>query len=328
MHTTSSPAVSSLSAFAGIDVGKDSLELAISLANQKIIRHSLANSASDHVRIVSLCQTYQVALVVLEATGGLELDVAAELVAAGIPVSIITPAQSRSFAGALNQKAKTDAIDAAMLATFARYMPVEVSQVPSESLRNLRELATRRRQLVEQLVAEKNHLQQARHPKVKKSVVRTIDFLEKQLADIDDQLTDTINADEQLQLAVERMDSIPGIGKNTATALIVACPELGTLNRQQIASLAGLAPYNKDSGRTNAPRHIYGGRTLIRSSLFMATLTAIQRNPAIKAFYQHLLKSGKLKMVALTAAMRKLLIIINSMMREGKNWKEFMPQYA
>jgi len=328
MHNSSTPTSSSLSAFAGIDVGKDSLELAITLANQKVIRHSLANSAPDHAKIVSLCRTYQVTLVVLEATGGLELDVAAELAAAGIPVSVITPAQSKFFAGALNQKAKTDAIDASMLATFARCMPVKISEIPSETQRNLRELATRRRQLIEQLVAEKNHLQQARHPKVKKSILKVISLLEKQLADMDDQLAEIIGADEQLQLAVDRMDSIPGIGKTTATALIVACPELGTLNRQQIASLAGLAPYNKDSGKTNAPRRICGGRSSIRSSLFMATLAAICHNPKIREFYQHLIQNGKLKMVALTAAMRKLLIIANSMMREGKNWSEFMPQYA
>jgi len=290
MHNSSTPAPttsSSLSAFAGIDVGKDSLELAITLADQKIIRHSLANSAPDHAKIVSLCRTYQVALVVLEATGGLELDVAAELAAAGIPVSVITPAQSRFFAGALNQKAKTDAIDASMLATFARCMPVKISLIASETQRNLHELATRRRQL-----------------------------------------TEIIAADEQLHLAVDRMDSIPGIGKTTATALIVACPELGTLNRQQIASLAGLAPYNQDSGKTNAPRHICGGRATMRTALYMATLAAICHNPAIKEFYQRLIQNGKLKMVALTAAMRKLLIIANSLVREGKTWQEFMPQYA
>jgi transposase len=317
-----------LSAFAGIDVGKDSLDLAISLADGKVLGHRLANHDADHARIVALCQTYQVARVVLEATGGLELNIASALAAAGIPVSIITPAQSKAFAGALKSNAKTDALDAELLAAFARRMAPEITQVPSENLRNLRELATRRRQLIEQLVAEKNHLGQARHPKVKKSIIKTIDFLEQQLADIDDQLGELMSADEKLQLALEQMDSVPGVGKNTATTLLIACPELGTLNRQKIASLAGLAPYDHQSGKTNSPRHIRGGRAGMRSALYMATLTAIRRNPVIKEFYQRLVQSGKLKMVALTAAMRKLLIIINSMVRDGKTWAEFMPQYA
>lgn len=328
MHTTSSTVQSPLSAFAGIDVGKDSLDLAISLADGKVLGHRLANHDADHARIVALCQTYQVALVVLEATGGLELNIASALAAAGIPVSIITPAQSKAFAGALKSNAKTDALDAELLAAFARRMAPEITQVPSENLRNLRELATRRRQLIEQLVAEKNHLGQARHPKVKKSIIKTIDFLEQQLADIDDQLGELMSADEKLQLALEQMDSVPGVGKNTATTLLIACPELGTLNRQKIASLAGLAPYDHQSGKTNSPRHIRGGRAGMRSALYMATLTAIRRNPVIKEFYQRLVQSGKLKMVALTAAMRKLLIIINSMVRDGKTWAEFMPQYA
>lgn len=328
MHTTSSTGPSSLSAFAGIDVGKDSLDLAISLADGKVLGHRLANHEADHARIVALCQTYQVALVVLEATGGLELNIASALAAAGIPVSIITPAQSKAFAGALKSNAKTDALDAELLAAFARRMAPEITQVPSENLRNLRELATRRRQLIEQLVAEKNHLGQARHPRVKKSIIKTIDFLEQQLADIDDQLGELMSADEKLQLALEQMDSVPGVGKNTATTLLIACPELGTLNRQKIASLAGLAPYDHQSGKTNSPRHIRGGRAGMRSALYMATLTAIRRNPVIKEFYQRLVQSGKLKMVALTAAMRKLLIIINSMVRDGKTWAEFMPQYA
>jgi transposase len=328
MHTTSSTVPGSLSAFAGIDVGKESLDLAILLADGKVLRHHLANYQADHTRIVALCQTYQVTLVVLEATGGLELNVASALAASGIPVSVITPAQSKAFAGALNRKAKTDALDAELLASFARHMPPELTQIPSENLRALRELAARRRQLIEQLVAEKNHLGQARHPKVKKSILQVLSLLEKQLASMDDQLGELICADEKLQLAVERMDSIPGVGKATATALVIACPELGTLNRQQIASLAGLAPYDHQSGQTNSPRHIRGGRAGMRSALYMATLTAIRRNPAIKAFYRHLVQSGKLKMVALTAAMRKLLIIINSMVRDGKTWTEFMPQYA
>jgi transposase len=314
--------------FAGLDIGKTRLQLALLFPNGKFLDRSFANTLEGRLKLVLLCREHAVARVVLEATGGLELDAAAELAEAEIPVSVITPVQSKAFAKALNQQAKTDAIDARMLASFARHMNPPVSPIPSETQRNLRELAARRRQITAQCVQEKNRLQQARDPRVKKSIQKAIDFFEAQLADIDDHLSGLIAADPELQLAVERLDSVPGVGPDTAIQLVVACPELGRLNRQQIAALAGLAPMNRDSGNTSRPRSIRGGRSHVRTSLFMATMAAIRFNPLIKSFYQRLVANGKKKIVALVAAMRKLLIILNSLLRQQKTWDQFHPEMA
>ena len=173
-----------------------------------------------------------------------------------------------------------------------------------------------------------NRLQQARDPRVKKSIQKAIDFFQEQLADIDDHLGTLIAADPNLQLAVKRMDSVPGIGPDTAIQLVVACPELGKLNRQQIASLVGLPPFNRDSGNTTGPRSIRGGRASVRTTLYMPTLAAIRFNPVLKTFYQRLIANGKKRMVAVVAVMRKLLIILNSLLREKKSWPEFIPQPA
>jgi len=320
-NTSFSPVV-----FAGLDVGKTSLQLALSLEEGKFLERSFPNSLPGRAELVSLCSQHRVQLVVMEATGGLELDAAVDLVHDQIPVSIITPGQSRAFAKALNQQAKTDAIDARLLATFARRLRPPTTAIPSETQRDMRELAARRRQLIQQLVQEKNRLQQARDRRVKTSVEKGIEFLQQQLADIDEHLGKLITANPELQLIIERLESVPGIGTNTATQLAVACPELGTLNRQQIASLAGLAPYNHDSGTSSGQRSIRGGRASVRTTLYMATLTAIRCNPIIREFYQRLRANGKKKMVALIAAMRKLLILLNSLLCQKKTWTEFVPQ--
>jgi transposase len=313
------------SVFAGIDVGKARLQLALSFPDGKFLDRDFANTLEGRTNLVLLCQKHKVALVVMEATGGLELDSAAELAHEQIPVSVITPAQSKAFARSLNKQAKTDAIDARLLAAFARRLCPPASTIPSETQRNLRELAARRRQITSQCIQEKNRLQQARDARVKNSIANAIAFFEKQLADIDDHLGTLIAADPALQLAVERLDSVPGVGQNTAVQLVVSCPELGSLNRQQIASLAGLAPFNHDSGTTARPRSIRGGRSSVRTTLYMATVAAIRFNPLIKSFYERLVANGKKKMVALIAAMRKLLIILNSLLREKKTWSEFIP---
>lgn len=317
---------SSQPAFAGVDVGKASLQLALSFHDGKFLERTCLNTPEGHAELVALCASHRVQLVVMEATGGLELDLAANLVHEQIPVSVITPVQSKAFAKALCQQAKTDAIDARLLALFARKLNPLPSQIPSESQRNLRELAARRRQLTQQLVQEKNRSQQARDARVKKSIATVITCLQAQLNDIDQHLGELIAADPALQAAVERLDSVPAIGPDTATQLLIVCPELGALNRQQIASLAGLAPFNHDSGSMTGQRAIKGGREAVRTTLYMATVCAIRFNPVIKDFYQGLLQRGKKKMVALIAAMRKLLIILNSMQRQKKNWAQFIAQ--
>jgi transposase len=317
--TASSPSV-----FAGIDVGKANLQLAIRLPDGKFLEQVFANTPPGRGDLVTLCRKHHVQVAIMEATGGLELDVAVDLAEQEIALSVITPAQSRAFAKALNQQAKTDAIDARLLALFGHRLSPPLCVIPSQPQRDLRELAARRRQLIQQLVQEKNRAQQARDARVKNNITAAIAFLEKQLADMDRHIGGLIAADPQLQAAVERLDSVPAIGPATATHLLIACPELGTLNRQEIASLAGLAPFNHDSGSMNGQRRIRGGRESMRTALYMATVAALRFNPVIKSFYTQMVQRGKKKMVALIAAMRKLLIMLNSMIRKNKTWKEFI----
>jgi transposase len=321
MHNTSK-------VFAGIDVGKARLQLALLSPDGKFLDRDFANTLEGRLNLVLLCRKHNVQLVVMQATGGLELDVACDLAHDEIPLSVITPAQSKAFARSLNKQAKTDAIDARILATFAQRLNPPATTIPSELQLNLRELAARRRQITAQCVQEKNRLQQARDPRVKNSIQKAIDFFEEQLADIDDHLGKLIAADPNLQVAVERIDSVPGIGPDTAIQLVAACPELGTLNRQQIASLVGLAPFNRDSGNTSGPRSIRGGRASVRTTLYMPTLAAIRFNPVLKTFYQRLIANGKKRMVAVVAVMRKLLIILNSLLRQKKSWIELVPEIA
>jgi len=322
--TSSSPS----SVFAGIDVGKANLQLAIRLTDGKFLEQTFGNTPEGRADLVALCQKHHVRQVVMEATGGLELDIAVDLADQDVCLSVITPAQSKAFARALNQQAKTDAIDARLLALFGLKLSPAPCEIPSQIQRDLRELAARRRQLIQQLVQEKKRAQQARDGRVKQSIAAAIAFLENQLADVDRHIGGLIAADEQLQATVQRLDSVPAIGPATATHLLIACPELGTLNRQEIASLAGLAPFNHDSGSMNGQRQIRGGRESIRTALYMATVAALRFNPVIKHFYAELVQRGKKKMVALVAAMRKLLIMLNSMIREKKNWAEFIPAAA
>lgn len=309
---------------AGIDVGKASLHLAVFIHEGKFLERTFDNLPPGRAELVACCLANHVTLVVVEATGGLELDVAVDLSDAQVPVSIITPAQSKAFAKALKQQAKTDAIDARLLALFAARLKPAPSQIASQTQRDLRELSTRRRQLIQQLVQEKNRAGQVRDARVKKSIAAAIAFIEQQIADVDAHIGGLMAADLELQAALERLDSVPAIGPATATHLLIACPELGTLNRQQVAALAGLAPFNHDSGTMKGPRAIRGGRQSIRAALYMATVAALRFNPVIKRFYDDLVQKGKKKMVALIASMRKLLIMLNSIVREKKTWEEFI----
>lgn len=321
MNTT----ISLLPAYAGLDVGKERLHLTILRSlDQVVLQTDFANDPAGRQSLVRLCREHHIALLVMEHTGGLELDAAAECADAQIPVSIVTPLQSKSFAKTLQQHAKTDPLDSHLLALFALKIQPQVTQLPSAQQRELSALASRRRQLVDLLIQEKNRRQRAAHPRILKSIDAVIRTLEKQLRDTDQLLADLIAADATLLARVACLDSTPGIGPNSATALVVACPELGTLNRQEAAALAGVAPYNKDSGKTNGPRSIKGGRKNIRYPLYMITLSAIRCCPQIKALYQHHRTAGKKKMVALVACMRKLFIMLNSMVRQNKSWQEFV----
>jgi transposase len=316
-------------AYAGLDVGKDTLHLTILRSNDQIVSQTeFTNDDKGRKSLVKLCQEHQVLLAVMENTGGLEMDAAVDLTDAGIPVSIVTPVQSKSFAKTLNQHAKTDRIDSRMLALFAWRIQPQVSVLPSETQRKLKALASRHRQLIDMLVQEKNHRQRAREKPVLKSIDTIIKALEKQLDDNDKQLGKLIAADENLLRKVEQLDSAPGVGTQSARLLAVACPELGTLNRQQAAALAGLAPYNKDSGGSQGKRAIKGGRANIRLVLYMTTLSAIRHCPPIREYYQRLRAAGKLKMVALVACMRKFFIILNSLVRENISWDKYYTKNA
>lgn len=310
--------------FAGLDVGKDNCQLAILLSDGSALNQSLDTSPQGLAAMVSLCQKHNVSLIVMEATGLLHLIPATELWNAGLRVSIISPRQSSAFAKALSREAKTDRLDALLLARFAQTIQPTPTDQPSERELQLRELAARRRQLIGLLVQEKNRHQQARTKPVRSSIARIITAIEKQLEDVDDHLTKTIQEDPELEKAVAILSSVPGIGQTSAMSLLVALPELGTLNRRHVASLTGLAPVAHDSGSSQGQRCIRGGRSTARTALFMPTMTAIRCNPLIKGIYEHLRNQGKRRIVALVACMRRLVVILNSMIKQNKTWNDFV----
>lgn len=303
---------------AGIDVSKARLDVDFSDDRGAF---STDNDPVGQARIVQALKHAGASRIVLEATGGYERAVVAELAAAGLPVVVVNPRQVRDFAKATGRLAKTDAIDAKVLALFAIAIQPPLRPLDDQQTQAFAELLTRRRQLIQMRVAESNRLAQARDRRVRKSIEGVVKLLERQITAIDDEIDRHIQnspiwkAKEQLLLAVE------GVGPTTARTLLAELPELGTTSRQQIAALVGLAPFNRDSGKMRGKRTIVGGRAPVRNVLYMATLTATQRNPVIRKHYQHLLDQGKRKKVALVACMRKLLTILNAMLRDNKPWR-------
>jgi transposase len=259
--------------------------------------------------------------VVLEATGGYERAVVAELLAAGLPVVVVNPAQVRHFAKAKGKLAKTDAIDAAVLAEFGQAVRPEMRALPDAQALEIREKLARRRQLVQMRTAEDNRLKQAAGTLVRQSIQAVQQALAKQLEQFDDDLQKTIEQTPAWREKENLLRSVPGVGPRTASTLLVELPELGDCSRQQIAALVGVAPFNRDSGRFRGQRTISGGRTTVRSALYMATLVATKHNPVIRSLYQRLQKAGKRKKVALVACMRKMLCILNAVLRDGTPWK-------
>jgi len=272
--------------------------------------------------LVKYLRKHKATSIVLEGTGGLERLVTAYLANSDLPVVVVNPRQVRDFARALGILAKTDKIDAHVLARFAEAVKPEIRPLPSDQLRQLDELMTRRRQLVKLLVAEKNRLMRSSTNLVRDSHQRLIDAIAEQLQDVEAQLERMIQSCPVWREKEDLLQSVKGVGPVTAFTLLAALPELGTLNRRQIASLVGLAPYNHDSGKHRGKRSIRGGRAHVRSQLFMATLTAVKWNPTIKHFYERLLGEGKCKKVALTAASRKLLTILNVILKTKTPWRE------
>jgi transposase len=264
--------------------------------------------------------------IVMEATGGYENAAFAAMSIRGLPVALVNPRTTRHFAKATNRLAKTDQVDAACLAEFAAVLQPRVTPMPDEEATELDYLITRRRQLVDQLVSEKNRrsgpqLQRLDgSSRVKQSVDRHIDWLEKEIARFDDQIKGRIQNSPAWKQKDELLQSVPGVGPTTSANLLAHLPELGQLDRKQIAALAGLAPYNVDSGQRSAPRHIRGGRAGARTALYMATVTAVTHNPLLRTFHRRLLAAGKAGQVALTACIRKLLTILNAILRDNRPW--------
>lgn len=300
----------------GIDVSKALLEVAIRPNGERI---SLPNDESGHQALIERLRGVRPQRIVLEPTGGFELAIVQALVVADLPVVVVNARQMRQFAQAVGRLAKTDRIDADVIAHFAEAIQPQIRELPGEDQRQLEALITRRRQLVDMRSSEIKRKQTA--PKViHPNIEAVIAFLSAQIDDVDGDLNKLIRSSPAWREADDLLQSVPGVGPVLAATLTALVPELGRLNRKQIAALVGVAPLNNDSGARIGKRTTWGGRSAVRSVLFMATLTARNVNPAIKAFYARLIAGGKPKMVAIVAAMRKLLTTLNAMIRSGQRW--------
>jgi len=304
--------------FIGIDVSKQLLEVAV---HESDYQFRCANKTSGFAELIGELIRLRPALIVLEATGGLEIPVTAALQAAGLPVVVINPRQVRDFAKATGQLAKTDRLDARVLAHFAAAIKPPLRPIKSADELELDALVGRRGQLVEILIAEKNRRGSAATDTVREEIDEHIDWLDQRIAALDEQLKGMLKTSAVWQSNDAILQSVPGIGPVVSVSMLAELPELGTLNRQRISKLVGVAPLNRDSGPQRGSRHIYGGRKRVRSMLYMATLSATRFNPVIKEFYQRLLAKHKPFKVAITACMRKLLAIINVMIRDRTHWK-------
>jgi transposase len=307
--------------FVGIDVSKATLDLAVRPTGET---WQVPNDPAGMPELVSRLRQEQPTLIVLEATGGFEHTVVAALATAGLPVVVANPRQVHDFGKATGQLAKTDRIDAALLALFAERVRPEVRPLPDTATEALSALLTRRRQLLEMLTAERNRLGFARAPQIQRGLQQHIRWLERQLAGVDTDLGQTIEATPVWRATEDLLRSVPGIGPIVSRTLIGALPELGRLNRKQIAALVGVAPHARDSGTLRGHRMVWGGRAPVRAVLYMGALVATRHNPVIRVFYQRLRSAGKPAKVALTACMRKLLVLLNAMVRDQTPWSPAM----
>ena len=280
----------------------------------------VTNDDSGIQKLIQLLRDIQPELIVIEATGGMERNAAVVLTQVGFAVAVINPRQGRDFAKATGQLAKTDAIDARILAHFAEAIRPQVREMSDESARQLQDLVQRRRQISEMITAEKNRLR-GKTGLVQSDINEHIDWLEKKLQEIEAQIQQAIALNPDWQEKVELLKTVPGVGQVVATTLVASLPELGQLSHKPLSYLVGVAPLNRDSGKSRGKRRIWGGRANVRRVLYMATLVAVRFNPVMKDFYQRLLDKGKLKKVALTASMHKLLILLNAMVKKGQQWQ-------
>jgi transposase len=307
--------------YVGIDVSKEHLDIALHEGKREW------RCSHDDAGLDALAKELRAIgpeLIVLEATGGFELTVLAALTIARLPVAVVNPRNVRDFAKASGRLAKTDKLDARCIAHFASAMQPLRTEMPDETTLALEQLLTRRRQLMQELIAEKNRRSTLRGPRrterVLKSLDQHIDWLEKEIEGIDDNTRDYIERSPVWRAKDQLLRSVPGVGPGTSRTLLVELPELGTLDRKKIAALAGLAPFNDESGGKERRRVTWGGRTPVRSMLYMACVSALRCNPVLKALYDRLIAAGKPAKVALTACMRKLLTILNAMVKAHRPW--------
>jgi transposase len=302
---------------AGIDVSKDRLDVALRPSGE-VFR--VERAASGLEALVARLREMAPRIVALEATGGFETVVTAALAAARLPVVVVNPVQVRAFARAIGQRAKTDPIDAGVIAHFAEATRPEIRPLPDAETQLLADLVARRRQIIEMIGAESQRLKRAPE-RLGKSIARLIKALQKELTSVDGDIDGLVRSSTAWREKEDLLTSVPGIGKTIARTLIAQLPELGRLNRKQIAALAGLAPFARQSGAWRGRSFIGGGRVAVRAALFMGAMVAKRHNPVLKAFFDRLVAAGKPKMVALIAVARKLLTILNAVLRDQKPWQ-------
>lgn len=301
----------------GIDISKNTFNIHFLSDGSS---HCFDYNDENIDKAIEMFRAAEPELIVMEATGGYEFELASELQAVGLPVAVVNPARTRNFARAVGQLAKTDDVDARIIAEFGAALQPPTREALDETTLKIRELTVRKRQLKSIRTAEKNRMEHIRDEFIKQSVLTIISVVDKQICEIEVQIRILITASSDLTQKAEIIQSFKGIGESTTAGLISGLPEIGTLNRKQIASLTGTAPINRDSGQFRGKRMTGGGRCEIRTLLYMPTLVAIQHNPVIRSFYNRLVKNGKNKMVAVVACMRKILVILNSMVKNNQLW--------
>jgi transposase len=304
--------------YVGIDVSKDRLDVHVRPKGEAF---SIVRDGKGLEELIKRIGNLSPALVAVEATGGYEVIVAAAVAGAGLPLVVVNPAQVRHFARAIGKRAKTDPVDAAVIAHFAEAAKPAPRPVPDEQAQLLADLVARRRQIVEMIGAERQREKRALNKRVRKSIARLIAVLEKELSTVDTDIDDLVRGSPVWREKENLLASVPGIGATTARTLLAELPELGRLDRRRIASLAGLAPFTRQSGQWKGKSTIAGGRATVRSALFICSMVAVRHNPHLKAFYQRLVAAGKPKMTALIAVARKLLIILNAIIRDNRPWQ-------
>ena len=319
------PMGSSPTSFVGVDVAKATLDVVVRPTGEHF---QVPNSQEGHRQLLGRLEPLAVGCVVLEATGGYERPCVAALVDAGLPVAVINPRQARDLARGLGKRAKTDRIDAGVLAYCAQHCEVRKAVKTPEKQAQLEALVVRRRQLVSLRAIEQTRLEQATVKEARRDVQQTLTFVQKHIDKIERQIAALIDSDDHWGKLAELIRSVPGIGPTTAAVLLAELPELGTLNRQQIAALAGVAPFHHDSGKRKGKRSIYGGRAALRSNLYMAVLTARTHNGTIRGFCERLEAAGKAFKTAMVGGIRKLLTILNQMVKKGEKWNEHLLKNA